>query len=314
MENGQAGLEGADAFCQERAEAAGLPGQYTAWLADSNTSAISRVGDASGWTRTDGRVVVESLTALGQSGFLRPVLLDEFGNTLVGLVATGANAQGTAEATGGTFCEDWTSTRGVYRRGSSNAIGPAWTNTSNESCDSPSRLFCLGIDHTQGVSDTSGADDARLAFVTSGSIAGNAGVIAFDELCQSEGQLVRPAATFLAFVAQGELGPLDRFDTSGATWATSRGTPVVDTAAGLMFGNLDAPPAWQADGSALVGETSTWTGAINASAPEQASHCEGWSVTTGEGRRGNVTQAEDWMFLGGTRPCSTVGRLLCLEE
>src|SRR5215468_487958 len=37
------GLTAADAFCQARAQAAGLPGSYKAWLADANGSPATRM-------------------------------------------------------------------------------------------------------------------------------------------------------------------------------------------------------------------------------------------------------------------------------
>lgn len=44
-----------DGYCSSVAADAGLPGQYLAWLSTTTTNAISKLGGANGWVRTDGR-------------------------------------------------------------------------------------------------------------------------------------------------------------------------------------------------------------------------------------------------------------------
>lgn len=73
------GLAGADAICNQRAAAAGLDGTYVAWLSSSTASAASRLANASGWVRTDGKPFAKSRGDLLAGRLLYPLELDETG-------------------------------------------------------------------------------------------------------------------------------------------------------------------------------------------------------------------------------------------
>ena len=81
---GATGLEGADNICNLRAQEAGLPGTYTAWLSDSSTVAKDRVTQSAiPYLRTDGVLVANDFTDLldcGNPNCLRaPIEIDETG-------------------------------------------------------------------------------------------------------------------------------------------------------------------------------------------------------------------------------------------
>jgi hypothetical protein len=109
------GLEGADAYCQELAEAAGAGDKtWRAYLSTSETDARDRVGSGP-WHNAEGVLIAEDLDGLhGEANAIsKETGLTESGETVNGRgddpnrhdILTGSNADGTAaDAT----CEDWT--------------------------------------------------------------------------------------------------------------------------------------------------------------------------------------------------------------
>ncbi|HRI71476.1 MAG TPA: hypothetical protein PK156_44890, partial [Polyangium sp.] len=112
------GLAGADAKCQTRAKAAGLDGEFKAWLSDSKTSAASRLTHAQvPYVRVDGSVLAKDWTEW-TSGQLRvPLQLTELGGwpTIIphppgcdnSLVWTNTKEDGSLVSKTRT-CNDWT--------------------------------------------------------------------------------------------------------------------------------------------------------------------------------------------------------------
>jgi hypothetical protein len=110
------GLDGADAHCQQLAEAAGATGKtWRAYLGAGGTDARDRIGSGP-WHNAEGTLIAEDLEALhGEANAIsKETGLTESGETVNGRgdspnrhdILTGSNADGTAsDAT----CEDWTS-------------------------------------------------------------------------------------------------------------------------------------------------------------------------------------------------------------
>jgi hypothetical protein len=110
------GLDGADAHCQQLAEAAGATGRtWRAYLGAGGTDARDRIGSGP-WHNAEGTLIAEDLEALhGEANAIsKETGLTESGETVNGRgdspnrhdILTGSNADGTAsDAT----CEDWTS-------------------------------------------------------------------------------------------------------------------------------------------------------------------------------------------------------------
>lgn len=110
------GLEGADAYCGQLAEAAGVTSKtWRAYLSTSGTDARDRIGDGP-WRNANGALIAENLAALHGEGNAidKETALDETGNIVNGRgdepnrhdILTGSMPDGTAaEQT----CDDWTS-------------------------------------------------------------------------------------------------------------------------------------------------------------------------------------------------------------
>jgi hypothetical protein len=112
------GLRGADAKCQERAEAGALDGRYKAWLSDSSTSAAARLAHAAvPYVLVDGALVAKDWAGLIQGRLLLPIQLTELGElpTITphpngcgdALVWTNTKEDGSAASTDRS-CRDWT--------------------------------------------------------------------------------------------------------------------------------------------------------------------------------------------------------------
>lgn len=159
------GFAGADAKCRAQAEAAGLPGDYAAWLGHRETLAPDRVRLLEGdlpFARTDGKVIAEDAEPFVTEGssLLLPVSLDaeaEFAPS-VEMGACPAITQGTAVWTGmlpdGTVdgennCNAWTdgtdafTGRGVGKFDEADAD---WTHACTGSpCDLRAALYCFQL-------------------------------------------------------------------------------------------------------------------------------------------------------------------------
>jgi hypothetical protein len=109
------GLEGADAHCQQLAEAAGAGDKtWHAYLSTSDTDARDRVGSGP-WHNADGTLIAEDLDALhGEANAIsKETGLTESGEMVNGRgddpnrhdILTGSNPDGTASDQ---TCEDWT--------------------------------------------------------------------------------------------------------------------------------------------------------------------------------------------------------------
>lgn len=107
------GLAGADAFCQQRAAAAGA-GQLTwrAYLCTSGVDARDRIGSGP-WSNSAGDKIADNVDRLHADGVSNgdpQLILDENGESVPGVevdILTGCEPDGTVRA--GATCRDWTS-------------------------------------------------------------------------------------------------------------------------------------------------------------------------------------------------------------
>lgn len=109
------GLEGADAHCQQLADAAGAGGKtWSAYLSAGDTNARDRIGSGP-WHNANGTLIAEDLAALhgDANAISKETGLTETGETVNGRgddpnrhdILTGSNADGTTAAE---TCGDWT--------------------------------------------------------------------------------------------------------------------------------------------------------------------------------------------------------------
>jgi hypothetical protein len=74
------GLTGADAFCQERADAVGMPGSFKAWLSDSTGSPTTRFNQHSTpYVRVDGVQVADNWSDLTDGNIDAAINVNEYG-------------------------------------------------------------------------------------------------------------------------------------------------------------------------------------------------------------------------------------------
>jgi hypothetical protein len=140
-------LSGADIKCQSLASAAGLPGNFKAWLSDGTASAASRlVHSALPYKLVDGTLVANNWTQLTSGTLAHGISETETGTVLPGGfgVWTDTEANGSASAFGNA-CSNWTdgtsgSTAVFGIEGQSTS---GWTANATISCDNVFFLYCI---------------------------------------------------------------------------------------------------------------------------------------------------------------------------
>lgn len=240
------GVQGADAKCNERAKAAGLPGEYVAWLSSSTSNARDRLGTASGWLRTDRRPFAASADELFEAKIRYPLAVDELGATVpssVRYARTGTLQDGTVSAD--KHCANWSpDSGGAVETGDPFAGNRRWTTLAAGSCQARTPIYCLGKDHATPLPPR--PVTGRRAFASSAHYAPN-GLAQADAICQGEAAGVLTGA-FKALLATTTASAISRFSTAGATWVRPDGVVLWETAAqAAANAPLLAPPVLHAD-------------------------------------------------------------------
>ncbi|MBA3393842.1 MAG: hypothetical protein H0T89_14435 [Deltaproteobacteria bacterium] len=150
------GLAGADARCQNLAASANLPGTYRAYLSslDGNTqiTAPSRMGGASGWVRVDGAPVMNDIGQLaGGALFNAPRLTEsgvDAGTSQLPFAWTGTTTSGTFDSTcsAATAFIPWGGTSGTAMAGDVTSTSSSAVALDVGDCGLTLRLYCLGVD------------------------------------------------------------------------------------------------------------------------------------------------------------------------
>ncbi len=137
------GLAGADALCTLRAKAAGLPGDYVAWLSTDTVDAIDRVEDRP-YRRTDGQWIANSRVDLTDGDLAESPNLSANQILVEDQVWTGTQVNGRADSSGD--CSDWTSAAsGVQAMtGLSEASSSNWIVEAPSDCSTQRHLYCFG--------------------------------------------------------------------------------------------------------------------------------------------------------------------------
>ena len=146
-----------DAICEERAEAAGLPGtDWTAWLSYNTEDAIDRI-PAGQYRLVDGiTVVADNKNDLTDGTLKALITLNEYGQPQSGIVWTATNSDGTGT---GNTCNDWTDASSEQGGcpdpgdpncgsvGSTSATNAEWTklNAAPFQCNAQYSLYCFGV-------------------------------------------------------------------------------------------------------------------------------------------------------------------------
>ncbi|MBW2723097.1 MAG: hypothetical protein JRE71_01805 [Deltaproteobacteria bacterium] len=146
--HGEAGIEAGDAICQTLAGDAELPGEFSAWISDSNIDARDRlVRSAENYMRVDGVRLADNWSDLTTTPYLEnPISIDEEGSSATYGVFTGTRVGGTAGVgIFGNACLDWRSGDGTdgAATGVSGYADYKWTELVRGSCDVSRPLYCF---------------------------------------------------------------------------------------------------------------------------------------------------------------------------
>jgi hypothetical protein len=138
------GLAGADAKCQQAADAAGLAGSFRAWLSDNTISAANRlVHSEVPYVRVDGVPVADDWADLTDGTLDYPVVIDENGAN-VGNSEVWTGTHETGAAIYGQNCSGWTVVSGTAEVGLANLTSYQWTKKYPQFCNRTNvRLYCL---------------------------------------------------------------------------------------------------------------------------------------------------------------------------
>jgi hypothetical protein len=130
-----------DEACMSAAKAAGLVGNFAAWLSVSDVDAKNRIPDGE-YRLVDGTIVAFDKSDLTDGTLRSKLNRDAFGNVVSASVWTGTNNSGNRD--GSSYCNNWVSIQSDM----SSSVGSTesltqWSQSSTSSCDNYYRFFCF---------------------------------------------------------------------------------------------------------------------------------------------------------------------------
>lgn len=138
------GIEGADAICAAEASAAGLQGEFKAWLSTVSLPVFDRVTRANGpYVLVDGTIVANGWDDLVDGSILAPINLDAGGVVRAGEVWTGTLAIGGASFLGDDCAAFTSGTTGVALCGATDSTTSTWTENITPACSTLLGLYCI---------------------------------------------------------------------------------------------------------------------------------------------------------------------------
>ncbi len=283
---------------------------FVAWISDSNSDAVTRLGSARGFVRVDGRPFADTVADLTADILFNPLRVTETGTVLVdGGVMTGTTPQGTFS---GNNCSDWTDTMNTMTIGAVRFGPQGWTSFGPFPCLS-FRIYCFM--KTQNTDVAPPLASGKRIFMTNSPFIPGVGTP--DALCQAE----KPAGT-------GSVVALLARSTAAAATLLSLGTTYIrpdGTAVGTGQDLIDdgvfsgteylESGIWQtANGGYLA--AFVWTGSTNISnAPLASETCNDWTSSSGNGNVGDSRSAQGGYWDGGAQNCSSMSvHLYCIEQ
>ncbi len=311
------GLEGADEICNNAASMAGLSeNNYVAWLSIQGMNAINRLGEASGWIRTDGRPFALSVSDLLDGNILYPLHLDEFGNAITGPpdVVTGTLPDGLAGTSGD--CGGWEQeiSGESPETGIAVSAGNEWTSAiSSRRCNEMTRIYCFGTNFQTALELPQ--VEGRLAWVSSDINSGDSSIAQLNRMCTGDADTMSLDGEFVAFVATEGSSAAAQFDTEQATWVRSDGVVVWAKASDIGSTSPLAPIRLRLDGE-VTPATQVWTGARNPGVvPMPDDNCDSWLASTSKGYVGQPSAVGTSFFqLPMKKNCSMAEAVYCLEK
>lgn len=139
------GLSKGDDLCAARAAAAGLGGQWRAWLSAGQVAAFTRITADGPWVNTQGQLVAASRLALASGNLANEIRFDENGQSPQGTshAFTGTRADGTPSTLD---CGGWTLAGGLGAGATLGHLlrtGSSWTADTTQACTNQRRLYCF---------------------------------------------------------------------------------------------------------------------------------------------------------------------------
>jgi hypothetical protein len=309
------GLAGADAFCQNAANTAGLAGTYRAFLSSTtvNFASSARIGNASGWIRRDGKPFALTQADLFNGVHRYPARFDENGNDMGNVnFWTGSSLNGTVN--GGT-CGDWTvNGSGSVGIGNSSGLNQVWVGISGGGCTGSRNLTCFGVDRNAPI-PTPAPATGRRAFVTNNTFNPSMGLAAADAVCAMEASQAGYSGTFRALTASTTGSAASRFGTSGQ-FVRPDGV-VLGTASQVLTGALWDTANNVTPSLTHLGNYGSFSGAATPTTiGTAATTCTNWTTqATGTftgGRVGDSLVSQSFGAFAGVG-CASSYQIYCLE-
>ena len=137
------GIAGADEICATQADAAGLEGEFRAWLSTLASPVSGRLVESTvPYVLVDGTVIADDWDDLTDDSIQAPIDLDATGQPRGGDVWTGTLPSG--EPYDGGDCDGFTSdSSGISLCGSTQFVDTRWSAAQTPSCSTRLRLFCI---------------------------------------------------------------------------------------------------------------------------------------------------------------------------
>lgn len=312
------GLGGANAICQNLANAADLPGTFVAWLSSNQVDARDRVEHADvPYVLVDGTQVASNWADLIDGSLTHAINLTETLQTIdnTGNVWTGTDSSGVET---GRNCNGWNNNAdGLLndgRVGNSQGTAGGWTdNGNNATCNLFRRIYCM-------------QSNSRSVFVTSTTHTGNlGGVRGADAICQARADEAGLGKRYIAWLSSGDAvtQAKDRIANFTGPFRRIDGVQVANTWSDLTDGSLDNPINVDETGSTISGVIRVWTStADNGSGvigTDGQVRCQAWTsgAASDSGRTGIATASNgDWTNegLGSNDDCNSNRRLYCFES
>lgn len=139
------GLSGADAKCQERANAANLGGAWKAWLSSDTVSAESRLRqENTQFIRIDTAPIASDWNSLTRGQLQNPINITELRTAnCTGWVWTNSTAKGEIRQASRNSCVNWTSDTDGGGTGDSTHADSGWTDYGASACNIKRPLYCF---------------------------------------------------------------------------------------------------------------------------------------------------------------------------
>jgi hypothetical protein len=313
-----------DTLCRTLADTAGVPqrpgadiGSFRAWLADSGATPRERLlvgfvgAEPQTWSRVDGALFASTFADVDAGHIIFPPRLDEFGRDVGDDALAVTDATGTGMTNSGGHCQDWASESASGRVLAGEPVGGTdrWTAVATVACNEDTHVYCMTAFDDIGIATAVGP--GPIIWVSTGKVAGNAGVGAMDAVCQVEGNSHGFFGTTLALVTPASGQPIkSRFPPlTGFT-----GAPQRPDGAGLA-GSMDALFAgttWvtvpNVDADKNFVDDDVWTGA--GGFDNTASDCNGWTLASDMGATRPAATTRDHSF-SVLHACSESHRVMC---